>query len=321
MSPSGALAHAEGVLAVLGARGAAAAHALAAHEAAAARQHEVARAARRLQLPTAVLRNTRGRGALYHADTLIPTGSTAASTGVSTGADTGVSTASRTGGVITTAAGTALSTGERGVSAAGPAAASAVLGLTEATLSVLRRRRTTPTAASAMPATAAHTSTPAAPVADESDIDAHADTDADADAAVSAEAEAAAAKASAKASAAWEGARAGARSVGPAQAQVLAREGRALEERLGDLAHEVGQAETTIMELSRMQHDMAMHLAAQEEKVMSVQTDTADAIANVEAGNDDLAQALKYNRDFRWAMLLVFLLLSASLLFLDFYYS
>ena len=37
--------------------------------------------------------------------------------------------------------------------------------------------------------------------------------------------------------------------------------------------------------------------------------------------NLELAQALKYSRDFRWAMLLVLLLLSASLLFLDFYYS
>lgn len=102
------------------------------------------------------------------------------------------------------------------------------------------------------------------------------------------------------------------------QRLAMVREARVVEERMHGMAHEVRKAETTMRDLIEMSRQLAAHLAVQDEKIAQVQDDTDSAVENVEAGNKELALALKYNRDFRWAMLLVFLLLSFSLLLLDF---
>ena len=287
-------AQTEGALAVLSQATMRMARVLALREAASSRQAELHRAAAALQLPRALLRMGKGRGALFR-----PAGAAEGQGGEGTAA----------GGAAVAAAATAEA--EPAASSASMAT-SAVLSLSSATLSVMRRRRGSKPEGGRRE-------------------DGAADNDDGAPEAPSsgwlpeqtAEEEAAAAAtpaAGASAASAWDEARKDAAALSPAQQQSLAKESRAVEERLGDLAHEVGRAEATLMELARMQNEISAHLAAQEEKIISVQTDTTAAVDNVEAGNEELAQALQFNRDFRWGMLLVFLLLSATLLFLDAFY-
>lgn len=115
----------------------------------------------------------------------------------------------------------------------------------------------------------------------------------------------------------WEEAVTAAKNTSGVQRQALVREAKNVHARIAGMAQEVGQAESTLRELARMQTEIAQQLAVQEDKVKAVQSDTDSAISNVEAGNEELAQALKYNRDFRWAMLLMFVMLSLCLLLLD----
>jgi hypothetical protein len=277
---------ASGALAVLNQATMRMARALAAREAAAARQSEIHRAASALQLPQALQRLGAGRGALQRP------------------ADSEAATAAAKDSTPSAALAT-----------------KAVLSLTNATLSVVRRRRGFVGAAAEDRGGGGGTTA----IADggwlEEEEGGDPADDAPQEGARKSAESAVGQDSAAVATAAWADAQKSATTLSETHQQALALEGRALEERLGDLAHEVGRAEATLMELARMQNEISSHLVAQDEKILGVQADTSAAVDNVEAGNEDLAQALQFNRDFRWGMLLVFLLLSGTLLFLDSFYA
>jgi len=66
---------------------------------------------------------------------------------------------------------------------------------------------------------------------------------------------------------------------------------------------------------------MTENLTQQAADIDTIYEQTVDAVTNVEKGNRELNEAKKHNNDFRWAVVFFFLVLSLSLLFLDWYSS
>lgn len=64
---------------------------------------------------------------------------------------------------------------------------------------------------------------------------------------------------------------------------------------------------------------MTENLAQQAAEIDTIYEQTVDARTNVDKGNQELEEAKKHNNDFRWAVVFFFLMLSVTLLFLDWY--
>jgi t-SNARE complex subunit (syntaxin) len=86
---------------------------------------------------------------------------------------------------------------------------------------------------------------------------------------------------------------------------------------LTDLHQEVGRAENTMYDLAQLQARLAQTLQEQDHVIEQIQANADTAQHNVDSGNEELTAAMKYQRDFRWGVLLFFLILSLTLLALD----
>lgn len=85
-----------------------------------------------------------------------------------------------------------------------------------------------------------------------------------------------------------------------------------------ELLSDVLRAESTVFDLARLQARLNEQLHVQQEQIAMIDHDTMTTLENVEQGNQELAEAVKYHRDFRIGVLLFFVILSLSLLLLDF---
>eukprot|EP00730_Choanoeca_flexa_P001523 TRINITY_DN10671_c0_g2_i1.p1 TRINITY_DN10671_c0_g2~~TRINITY_DN10671_c0_g2_i1.p1 ORF type:complete len:357 (+),score=80.07 TRINITY_DN10671_c0_g2_i1:63-1133(+) len=97
----------------------------------------------------------------------------------------------------------------------------------------------------------------------------------------------------------------------------LAKQHQLVAPEIKGMLHEVNQAESTMYELTKLQVKLNQKVAEQDVQIGQIAQDTAAAADNVEQGNVELLKAIQYYRDFRWGMLLFFLVLSAALLVLD----
>jgi hypothetical protein len=83
----------------------------------------------------------------------------------------------------------------------------------------------------------------------------------------------------------------------------------------------VRTAETRMVELSSLQNVLTENISQQAEKIEQIHTQTVHSAENVVKGNDELKQAAKQSNDFRWFVFGLLMLLSFTLLFLDWYDS
>eukprot|EP00045_Choanoeca_perplexa_P017759 m.264851 g.264851 ORF g.264851 m.264851 type:complete len:348 (+) comp17625_c0_seq11:1611-2654(+) len=97
----------------------------------------------------------------------------------------------------------------------------------------------------------------------------------------------------------------------------LAKQHQLVAPEITGMLREVNQAENTMYELARLQAQLSSKVAEQDVQISHIAQDTLATLENVEAGNTELAEAIQYNRDFRWGMLLFFLVLCITLLVLD----
>eukprot|EP00911_Craspedida_sp_UC1_P001686 UC1_evm1s1280 len=107
----------------------------------------------------------------------------------------------------------------------------------------------------------------------------------------------------------------------PELATLLRQENAQVMERMDTFAEEVLKAESMVVTLSKLQNVLTTNLVKQAEDIDTIYDNTVDAADNVDRGNKELSTARKHGNDFRWAVVFFFLMLSFSLLFLDWYSS
>jgi len=105
----------------------------------------------------------------------------------------------------------------------------------------------------------------------------------------------------------------------PEETQMFEEENQRLYEDLNSLVDEVRQIEGKVVEISRLQEVFAEKILEQEKDIDRVATTVIGTTENIKDGNEELRQAMKNNAGFRVWILFFLIVMSFSLLFLDWY--
>ncbi|KAI9219782.1 hypothetical protein BC828DRAFT_385235 [Blastocladiella britannica] len=111
----------------------------------------------------------------------------------------------------------------------------------------------------------------------------------------------------------------GSTAINPRLLQQLEAENQALLAQFTSTLSEVNQAETSLVTIAQLQTELAQHMAVQQSQIESLVDDAAFALDNVEAGNVQLVKAREYGANARYWFLFIMLVVSGTLLFLDWY--
>ncbi|GFY83521.1 syntaxin of plants 81 [Actinidia rufa] len=103
------------------------------------------------------------------------------------------------------------------------------------------------------------------------------------------------------------------------QQQLLDDETRALQVELTSLLDAVQETETKMVEMSALNHLMSTHVLQQAQQIELLYDQAVEATKNVELGNKELSQAIRRNSSSRTFLLLFLVVLTFSILFLDWY--
>lgn len=101
--------------------------------------------------------------------------------------------------------------------------------------------------------------------------------------------------------------------------QMFEQENKKLYEELNALSDEVRNIEGRVIEISQLQKVFTEKVLEQDEEMERIAHTLGGATENVKDGNEELRQAMKNNAGFRISLLFFLLVLSFSLLFLDWY--
>ncbi|XP_076961044.1 syntaxin-81-like [Bidens hawaiensis] len=103
------------------------------------------------------------------------------------------------------------------------------------------------------------------------------------------------------------------------QQQLLDDETRALQVELSSLLDAARDTETKMVEMSALNHLMSTHVLQQAQQIEYLYDQAVEATKNVELGNKELTQAIQRNSSSRTFLLLFLVVLTLSVLFLDWY--
>lgn len=103
------------------------------------------------------------------------------------------------------------------------------------------------------------------------------------------------------------------------QQQLLDDETRALQVELSSLLDAARDTETKMVEMSALNHLMSTHVLQQAQQIEYLYDQAVEATNNVEMGNKELTQAIQRNSGSRTFLLLFLVVLTFSVLFLDWY--
>lgn len=103
------------------------------------------------------------------------------------------------------------------------------------------------------------------------------------------------------------------------QQQLLDDETRALQVELSSLLDAARDTETKMVEMSALNHLMSTHVLQQAQQIEYLYDQAVEATKNVEMGNKELTQAIQRNSSSRTFLLLFLIVLTFSVLFLDWY--
>ncbi|XP_071686203.1 syntaxin-81-like [Rutidosis leptorrhynchoides] len=103
------------------------------------------------------------------------------------------------------------------------------------------------------------------------------------------------------------------------QQQLLDDETRALQVELSNLLDAARDTETKMVEMSALNHLMSTHVLQQAQQIEYLYDQAVEATKNVELGNKELTQAIQRNSSSRTFLLLFLIVLTFSVLFLDWY--
>ena len=101
----------------------------------------------------------------------------------------------------------------------------------------------------------------------------------------------------------------------------LQLENKALHERLSTLVEQAREAESSVLEISNLNHLFASKVEQQGAEVEMLYANAEQTAENLVRGNAYIDSASKHSRDFRLAVLTFLLVASFGLLFLDYYYE
>lgn len=103
------------------------------------------------------------------------------------------------------------------------------------------------------------------------------------------------------------------------QEQILDDETRFLQAELSNLLDAAQQTEAKMLEMSALNHLMSTHVLQQTQQIELLYEQAVEATKNVELGNKELSQAIQRNSSSRTFLLLFLVVLTFSILFLDWY--
>ncbi|KAF3336933.1 Syntaxin-81 [Carex littledalei] len=103
------------------------------------------------------------------------------------------------------------------------------------------------------------------------------------------------------------------------QEQLLDDETRSLQIELSSMLDAVEETERKMMEMSALNHLISTHVQQQAQQIEQLYLQAVEATNNVEKGNKELSQAIQRNSSSRTFLLLFFIVLTVSVLFLDWY--
>lgn len=103
------------------------------------------------------------------------------------------------------------------------------------------------------------------------------------------------------------------------QEQHLDDDTRALQVELSNLLDAAQETETKMVEMSALNHLMSTHVLQQAQQIEYLYDQAVEATKNVELGNKELNQAIQRNSSSRTFLLLFLIVLTFSVLFLDWY--
>ncbi|CAO2827147.1 unnamed protein product [Amaranthus hypochondriacus] len=103
------------------------------------------------------------------------------------------------------------------------------------------------------------------------------------------------------------------------QEQLLDDDTRVLQVELSNLLDAAQETETKMVEMSALNHLMSTHVLQQAQQIEYLYDQAVEATKNVELGNKELTQAIQRNSGSRTFLLLFLIVLTFSVLFLDWY--
>ncbi|XP_062567522.1 syntaxin-18-like [Saccostrea cucullata] len=109
--------------------------------------------------------------------------------------------------------------------------------------------------------------------------------------------------------------------ISPEEAQMFEKENAALFEEMSSMSQEVGQIEGKVMEIAKLQEIFTEKVLEQEKDIDRIEQVVVGSTENIKEGNEEIRQAMKNSAGFRVYILFFLLLLTLSLLFLDWYNS
>lgn len=105
----------------------------------------------------------------------------------------------------------------------------------------------------------------------------------------------------------------------PEEMQMFEQENRRLYEELSSFSSEIKQIEGRVVEISRLQEIFSEKVLEQEKDIEYIADTVVGTTENIKDANEELREAMKKNAGFRVWILFFLLVLSFSLLFLDWY--
>ena len=105
----------------------------------------------------------------------------------------------------------------------------------------------------------------------------------------------------------------------PEELQVFEAENQQLLNELNNMREEVDQIEASVVKIADLQDFFTSNVLEQEKIVQSIQNNVVGATENIRGGNEQIRQAIQRNADFRAWILFFLIVMSFSLIFLDWY--
>lgn len=107
--------------------------------------------------------------------------------------------------------------------------------------------------------------------------------------------------------------------ISPEELQILEQENAALLNELNTLSQEVEQVESSVVQIAQLQEIFTEKVLLQEKDIDRIGNLIVNTTENIKGGNEQVRQAIQNSADFRAWVLFFIMVMSFSLLFLDWY--
>ncbi|XP_060581906.1 syntaxin-18-like [Ruditapes philippinarum] len=107
--------------------------------------------------------------------------------------------------------------------------------------------------------------------------------------------------------------------ISPEEAQMFEEENKSIFEEMNSLSEEISKIQGKVVEIASLQEIFTEKVLQQEEDIVKIADQAVFTTENIKGGNEEIREAMKKNAGFRVWILFFLLVLTFSLLFLDWY--